>query len=153
VSDVFVRDLATGTTERASVTSTGGEANRASDRPRLSRDGRFVAFVSFATNLAPGATHDGGKAIVRDRQGVTTTWALPYTTSTVVMQFLELSADGRYLSGHLSNGVSFVRDRFAGSEATFGPVGTSIYQAVVAPGGRYVAYIKAGQVYAAPDPL
>ena len=51
VADVFVRDLATGTTARVSVSSTGDEGNGASHDPSISADGRFVAFPSVATNL------------------------------------------------------------------------------------------------------
>lgn len=51
VSDVFVRDRRAGVTERVSVSSFGGQANRFSDDPAISADGRFVAFRSFASNL------------------------------------------------------------------------------------------------------
>jgi len=51
--DVFVRYLATGTTMRASSSSTGGPVNGASVFPRISGNGRFVAFQSNANNLAP----------------------------------------------------------------------------------------------------
>jgi hypothetical protein len=50
--DVFVRDRHAGTTSRVSVSSSGGQANGSSFWPRISADGRFVAFVSVATNLA-----------------------------------------------------------------------------------------------------
>ena len=51
VRDVFVRDLAAGTTIRASVGS-AGEANGPSRSPSISADGRHVAFASTASNLA-----------------------------------------------------------------------------------------------------
>jgi hypothetical protein len=50
--DVFVRDRQAGTTRRVSVSSSGAQANGSSLWPRISADGRFVAFVSVATNLA-----------------------------------------------------------------------------------------------------
>jgi hypothetical protein len=50
--DVFVRDRQAATTTRVSVSSSGGQANGSSFWPRISADGRFVAFVSVATNLA-----------------------------------------------------------------------------------------------------
>ena len=55
-SDVFVRDIAAGTTARVSVTSAGGEADLGSNEPTISGDGRFVAFTSSAINLVSGAT-------------------------------------------------------------------------------------------------
>ena len=55
VSDIFVRDLVNGTTERISVGYAGAEANGGSYQPVISRDGRFVAYASDADNLvAPG---------------------------------------------------------------------------------------------------
>ena len=56
VTDIFVRDLQTGTTERV-VSSAGFQGNGDSFYPALSADGRFVAFTSDATNLAPGDTN------------------------------------------------------------------------------------------------
>jgi Tol biopolymer transport system component len=69
--DIFVRDRQTGTTELASVDSNGVQANRHSDHPSLSADGRYVAFASHNTNWKPleGLAgygemwlHEGGEA-------------------------------------------------------------------------------------------
>ena len=51
VEDVFVRDRLLETTVRVSVDSTGAEANARSLGPEISGDGRYVTFISFATNL------------------------------------------------------------------------------------------------------
>ncbi|MBI4604446.1 MAG: PD40 domain-containing protein [Planctomycetes bacterium] len=67
VSDVFVRDRQMGTTVRVSVTSGGAQANGLSDRPSISDDGRFVAFLSLATDLAPGTTNSVPRIYVHDR--------------------------------------------------------------------------------------
>jgi Ca2+-binding RTX toxin-like protein len=72
-SDVFVRDRLTNTTTRVSVDSAGNEANNDSGTPSISADGRFVAFTSFATNLAPGDTKNQSQIFVRDRLTNTTT--------------------------------------------------------------------------------
>ncbi|MDX6199430.1 MAG: hypothetical protein QOJ79_2581 [Actinomycetota bacterium] len=50
-ADIFVHDVVSGQTERVSVSSRGEQADGASWAPSLSPDGRYVAFVSFATNL------------------------------------------------------------------------------------------------------
>jgi Tol biopolymer transport system component len=50
--DVVVRDLATRTTTLASAGALGEQANDLSGGPSISADGRYVAFKSFATNLA-----------------------------------------------------------------------------------------------------
>jgi Tol biopolymer transport system component len=49
--DVFVRDRVSGTTTRASVSSTGAQGDDWSLVPVISADGRFVAFQSLAGNL------------------------------------------------------------------------------------------------------
>ena len=49
--DVFVHDRQTGATTRVSVDSAGGEGNGFSDQPSISATGRFVAFLSGASNL------------------------------------------------------------------------------------------------------
>src|SRR5204863_310450 len=70
--DVFVRDRETRTTERVSVDSAGTEGNSWSGTPAISADGRFVAFVSDATNLVPGDTNKAADVFVHDRQTRTT---------------------------------------------------------------------------------
>src|SRR3954453_6718010 len=55
-SDVFVRDLQTGTTRLVSVASDGTQANGASFTPSISADGDVVAFRSDATNLVANDT-------------------------------------------------------------------------------------------------
>jgi Tol biopolymer transport system component len=64
-SDVFVRDRRTGTTLRASLGPGGVRGNGQSNNPGLSADGRFVAFLSFATNLVPGDTNDTQDVFLR----------------------------------------------------------------------------------------
>jgi Tol biopolymer transport system component len=72
VADVFVRDLVSSTTVRASVSSTGVEGDGPSGKPSISADGRIVAFPSAATNLVP-ADRDGFQDIfVRKRSAGTT---------------------------------------------------------------------------------
>ena len=61
-----------GITERASVSSTGGEGNNTSERSAISADGRFVAFVSVASNLVPGDTNGVADIFVHDRLTGTT---------------------------------------------------------------------------------
>jgi len=57
-SDVFVRDLSKGTTTRISVATDGTQADFASDSPRISGDGKFVVFRSFADNLVAGDANE-----------------------------------------------------------------------------------------------
>ena len=65
--DIYVRDLATGVTSRVSISNGEAQARGASHAPAVSRDGRFVAFISDAANLVPGDTNQDPDVFVRDR--------------------------------------------------------------------------------------
>ena len=72
-SDVFVKDLRSGAIDLASVSTVGAQGNQDSPYPpSISGDGRFVAFVSNATNLVAGDTNGDTDVFVRDRQTGTT---------------------------------------------------------------------------------
>ncbi len=72
-TDVFVRDLAAGATLLVSVSTNGGVGNGASRTSAMTPDGRYVAFVSAASNLVAGDTNGIPDVFVRDLQtGVTT---------------------------------------------------------------------------------
>lgn len=55
VSDIFVKDVATGTIQRISTNASGVQANGMSRNPQFSPNGERVAFWSDATNLVAGA--------------------------------------------------------------------------------------------------
>ena len=74
-TDVFVRDLVAGTTELISVSAGGGSANGSSHDPVMTPDGRYVAFISSATNLVAGDTNGIPDVFVRDRMLQTTVLA------------------------------------------------------------------------------
>ena len=59
-ADAFVYDRQTHTTTRVSVGPNGAQANDESRRPVISRDGRYVAFESAASNLIGGGLLGGG---------------------------------------------------------------------------------------------
>lgn len=131
--DVFVRDLVTGTTSRASVDSSGGDANNQSESlsQALSADGRFVAFSSAADDLVSGDTNGITDIFVRDRLTGTTSRVSADTAGGDPNGHSEgeaISGDGRYVSflsqaGDLiandTNGTGgndvFVRDRATGT--------------------------------------
>jgi Tol biopolymer transport system component len=66
-ADVFVRDLRSGVTRRVSVGSHGEQADGYSDDSAISGDGRYVVFVSSASNLVPNDTNGSGDVFIRDR--------------------------------------------------------------------------------------
>jgi Tol biopolymer transport system component len=57
VSDIFVYDMKTGTTQLVSIASDGTHGNGYSYLPSISADGCFLAFASNATNLVEGDTN------------------------------------------------------------------------------------------------
>jgi Tol biopolymer transport system component len=65
--DVYVRDVAAGTTRRMSQSEAGAQGDRESWYPALSADGRFVAFDSPAENLTSEPTGGLLHVYVRDR--------------------------------------------------------------------------------------
>lgn len=108
--DIFVRDRLLERTERITVDDDGEGANWASYSPSLSADGRFVAFMSFASNLVPadanGSTTSffggggGGDIFVRDRVLGTTERVSVSSTGAEADQgsdFPSISPDGRYV--------------------------------------------------------
>lgn len=71
-ADVFVHDRQTNSTERVSVSGTGGQGNGTSYSPSMSADGQFIVFLSTASNLVPGDTNGYWDVFVHDRQTGTT---------------------------------------------------------------------------------
>ena len=67
-TDVFVYDYASLSIQRISLAGDGSQADGTSNRPSFSRDGRYVAFWSYASNLIAGATTTQSNVFVRDRQ-------------------------------------------------------------------------------------
>ena len=66
-SDVYVRDLATSTTSRVSLSTDGAQGNGDSSGSTISADGRYVAFLSSAGNLVPDDTDGLTDVFIRDR--------------------------------------------------------------------------------------
>ena len=129
-SDVFVRDLVAGTTERVSVDSAGNEADGASGDAALSADGRFVVFTSLATNLVAGDGNGRVDVFVHDRvTGATERVSVDSSGAEADADCLDpvISADGRFVAfdsaatnlvANDGAGVDvFVRDRQAGTTA------------------------------------
>ncbi len=65
--DIFVRNIGTGMTDRVSVSSTLAQGNDWSTSPSISPDGRFVGFMSMATNLVPGDNNGAWDVFMHDR--------------------------------------------------------------------------------------
>lgn len=121
-SDVFLRDCAAATTLRISSAPTGAAALGASYGPRITADGRFVAFFSEAANLVPN-----------DVNGVSDVFLLDRATS--LLQRVSLAVDG----GN-ANGASF--DATLSDDGRF--VAYTSYASNIAgpvPNGLYNVYL------------
>jgi hypothetical protein len=102
IPDIFVRDLVAGTTTlvSAGAQSTNAVALSSSESPEITSDGRYVAFYSSATNLAPGAVQ-GGEIYVRDLVAGLTIWASTNARAILATNAISynhaISADGRFV--------------------------------------------------------
>jgi Tol biopolymer transport system component len=102
--NVFVRDVETNTTTLVSraTGAAGAAANQQAINPSMSADGRYVAFVSMASNLDPATSGFEFRLYVRDLKTNTTTLASRATgaqgAAAGVVLWANLSADGRYVA-------------------------------------------------------
>jgi Tol biopolymer transport system component len=65
--DIFLWDRHTSATTRISVGRHGVEADSWSIVPKISADGRYIAFTSLAANLVPADTNGTRDVFVYDR--------------------------------------------------------------------------------------
>jgi Tol biopolymer transport system component len=162
VEDIFIHDRQSATIERVSLATGGSQGNLDSSGCSLSADGRYVAFISYATNLVPGDTNWVDDVFVRDRQtGITerVSVAGDGTQANESSYGPSISADGRYVAfpSDASNLVpgdtndrrdAFVRDRQAETTAlvSVSSTGTkgnlSSGTRSISADGRYVAFIS-----------
>lgn len=101
-SDIFLGDLQAGTTELVSVAINGGWGNGDSTDPAITPDGRYVAFISAASNLVAGDTNGIPDVFVRDTVAGTTTLvsvgAEPVAGATTLISTPVITPDGRYVA-------------------------------------------------------
>jgi len=101
-ADVFVHDVLTRETTRVSLASDGTEADHLSAGPRISADGRIVAFESFADNLVPGDTNGSPDVFVHNRMTGRTTRVSVASDGTQANEGvpggISISATGRFVA-------------------------------------------------------
>ncbi len=101
IEDVFVVSLQSGAVDLVSYSASGGQANAASNHPVISGDGRFVAFVSAATNLVPGANTGLEEIYLYDRTHGSLQWVsapLSGSANDGVSGEPAISADGNWVA-------------------------------------------------------
>jgi Tol biopolymer transport system component len=119
--DVFAKHLETGAIERISTAAGGAQANGDSIYPSASSDGRYVAFVSFASNLVTGDTNDVVDIFIKDRETgeirrVSLAWNGAQAASGCSSPIL--SADGSTIA-FVSSASNLVPGDFNGKTDTF----------------------------------
>ena len=98
-SNVFVRDLQSATNILVSVATDGTFGNGPSSDPVMTPDGRWVAFVSSATNLVAGVTNGILNLFLRDLVGGITTQVTAGSTGvSPAVSSPVITPDGRYVA-------------------------------------------------------
>jgi Tol biopolymer transport system component len=164
VSDVFLRDLVSGSTTLVSADLNGGVGNGPSRSSTMTPDGRYVAFVSGASNLVAGDTNLIPDVFVRDvPAGITTLASVGaistnFTRLTSSSESPEITPDGRYVAflstatnlvaGNTNSGDVYVRDLVSGttiwasvvSRALLGGANGISFNHAISADGNFVAY-------------
>lgn len=165
----YLRDRLTGQTTPVSVDPSGAPANDFCLNSMVSADGRYVAFVSWGSNLVPGDTNDIYDVFVRDLQlGQTTRVSVDSNGAqgNGGSEEIDMTPEGRYIA--FSSDASlvpddtndsrdvYVHDRQTGvtsrvSVSSFGAQAfVDCYGASISADGRYVAFSSGGQ-FLVPD--
>jgi Tol biopolymer transport system component len=147
-------------TSRVSTSSSGGQGSGSSGEAAISTDGRYVAFLSEASNLVAGDTNDLADVFVRDLPTARVT-RVSQSSSGVqgngTASFPAISSDGRYVAytSTASNlvpqdinesGDVFVHDRRTGTVARIsvsdsGAQGNSWSSSPeISANGRYITF-------------
>jgi Tol biopolymer transport system component len=99
VADIFVRDVEAETTALVSGAANGEGANGASTEAVMTPDGRWVAFVSAASNLVSGDTNGIPDLFLRDVTAGTTKWITAGATgANATVTTPVITPDGRYVA-------------------------------------------------------
>lgn len=166
-SQVYLVDRETRAVERISIGSAGAVGDGDSSAPVLSTDGRFVAFLSEASNLVAGDTNGIGDIFVRDRVAGTTTRVSVTDTGEQANRMANgptISADGRYVvfSSSATNLAPehprvvtsvFIHDRERATTrlVSVGATDSTSHVAAVDGSGRYVAFVSGSALLAPGD--
>ncbi|MBA3685291.1 MAG: PD40 domain-containing protein [Planctomycetes bacterium] len=161
--------------ELVSRTTSGASANGSSFSPGISSDGRYVAFVSSATDLAPGSNGKLNALYVRDRTaGTTTRLAASTSNDGFSIGAFAISDDGRWVLFSDSNDGAapgdtngmqdvFLHDRATGAtrRVSIGPGGVQpnsssyIEHQAMSADGRWIVFAAQARFLPGdpPDPV
>ena len=166
LQDIFVHDNQTGQTIRASVSTTGAQANGKSDGAAFSADGRYIVFESEATNLVLNDTNGVSDIFIKDLQ----TGVVRIVSANSQGQIgnglsygAAITGDARYVAftsaaTNLEIGDTnaledvFVRDLTNGSITRIAKSSPGVQEfgssdASISDNGRYITFSSEGNVY------
>jgi len=163
-TDVFVRDLAAGTTRRVSVGRGGVDSDGSSTSPSISASGRYVTFTSGAENLV-GNDANGASGIfrrdLRTGRTVRVSVGLVGVPAGRIVSNSSVSGDGSRVAFQVFVGGAgfdiYARDLAAGttikvSRAAGGGQANGIsFNPTISANGRYVAFLSAAANLVAND--
>lgn len=169
-ADIFLRDLNSGETLLVSISTNGIPGNGASRSAVMTPDGRYVAFVSEASNLVVGDSNRIADVFLRDVQASTTTLVSVGARSTNAASLVplnssespQLTPDARYIAfsstatnlvpGVRTVGDIYLHDRIAGTniwvsngmratlQSVSGQTNGAGYNVALSANGKFVAY-------------
>ena len=161
-SDIFMRDTVAWTTIRISTSSTWVQWNGSSSNPKISQDGRYITFQSFANNLVPWDTNWLQDIFLKDnllwlitRVNLSSTWVQWNSQSSNPI----ITPDGKYIifSSYASNLVTwdtnnrqdlFWRDvsawntRIVTTTQQWTPGNNSFYNYKISSDGKYITFLS-----------
>lgn len=149
--DVFLRDRQTGTTILVShaAGSPTTAANKGSQEPVLSDDGRWIAYKSEATNLVPGQSDflaGGYDVFLYDRVGGTTVLASRGIAPTAALNSSDtpqISRDGRFVAYIYSQSSLHLFARESGTTQAITPTSASqVMYPVISADNSTVVFIS-----------
>lgn len=161
--DIMVKNMTTGTLTNASTNSSGADANGHSYNAEISGNGRYVAYLSKATNLVATDTNGHDDVFIKDLQtgsvrNISTTAA--GVQADADSKEIAISSDGRLVAftsyaGNLvandnSNADIFVKDTVTGSlqrvstDSSGNASNGNSDHAAFSADGRYVVFASQG---------
>ncbi len=152
--DIFVRDLADGTTRLVSAATNGFGADGMSSEPATSADGRYIAFTSQADNLTPGDNNRNQDVFLFDQQSRTISLVSVKTNGAGAGNNMsyspQVSANGRFVMfnsratdlapGSYALGSINLIQRDTQLGTNFALTTGGIVSGSMTPDGRYVAF-------------
>jgi len=157
----FLRDMNTGTISRINVQPDGSYSPGKVIDLKLSANGRYAMFTTFANDIVAGDTNIACDVFLRDlqvgvtiRQNVLPDGAQDSVSGNGTLLFSpNISADGRWLlmwsaadlagdGSYIGSGL-FLRDTQASVIRRVDPAGTNVVGASLSGNGQFVAYIYA----------